>query len=51
MIMIMIMIIIIINIVILWSRLKRFTLPGKLPLGASNNEFLKVPKESLLLSP
>ena len=48
--MIMIMIIIIINIVILWSRLKRFTLPGKLPLGASN-EFLKVPKESLLLSP
>ena len=52
MIMIMIIIIIIINnIVILWSRLKRFTLPGKLPLGASNNKFLKVPKESLILSP
>ena len=27
-----------------------FSLPGKLPLGASNNKFLEVPKESLHLS-
>ena len=25
---------------------KSFTLPGKLPLGARNNKFFKVPKES-----
>ena len=30
---------------------KSFTLPSKLPLGARNNKFLKVPKESLGLTP
>ena len=47
----MMMIMIIMIIILLWNlRFERFSLPGKLPMGASNNKFLKVPKEPLSLS-
>ena len=47
----MMMMMIIIIITLLWNlRFERFSLPGKLPMGASTNKFLKVPKEPLRLS-
>ena len=50
-IMMMMMIMIMILIILLWNlRFERFSLPGKLPLGASNKKFLKAPKEPLSLS-
>ena len=47
----MMMMMIMIIIILLWNlRFERFSLPGKLPLGASNKKFLKAPKEPLSLS-
>ena len=51
MMMMMMMMMMIIIITLLWNlRFERFSLPGKLPMGASTNKFLKVPKEPLRLS-
>ena len=51
MMMMMMMMMIMIMIILLWNLMfERFSLPGKLPMGASNKKFLKVPKEPLSLS-